>query len=90
MSCATLPYPSPAGAGSCTGSQDRMRPVSSAAGLVQLVFAASRAFRQAYREAARRRRTRQALAELSPRMLRDIGVTPAEARKEASMPWWAI
>lgn len=35
-----------------------------------------------------RRRQRRALSELSPWQLRDIGVTPEEARREAEKPFW--
>jgi uncharacterized protein YjiS (DUF1127 family) len=35
-----------------------------------------------------RARERQALARLSDRELRDIGVTRYEARHEANKPWW--
>ena len=34
------------------------------------------------------RRERQQLAELSDRMLHDIGLTPAQARREAARPFW--
>ncbi len=37
---------------------------------------------------SRRRSTRLALAELDDYMLRDIGLTPAEARQESSLPFW--
>jgi uncharacterized protein YjiS (DUF1127 family) len=90
MSCATLPYPSPPRAGLCAGAGNRARPVDLDAALARGVCAVTAAVWRAYREAARRQRTRQALAELSPHMLRDIGVTPAAARHEASKPWWII
>lgn len=35
-----------------------------------------------------RRRTRTQLNRLSPYMLEDIGITPAQARKEAERPFW--
>lgn len=35
-----------------------------------------------------RRRSRQALAELDERLLRDIGLTPSEAIAESAMPFW--
>jgi len=35
-----------------------------------------------------RRATRQALAELEPHLLEDIGRTAEEARREASRPFW--
>ena len=35
-----------------------------------------------------RRRQRMALLQLSDEHLKDIGVTPAEARNEASRPFW--
>ncbi|CUH82150.1 hypothetical protein TRM7557_03782 [Tritonibacter multivorans] len=35
-----------------------------------------------------RKRSRRALAELSPEQLRDIGVTAKEAHIEASLPFW--
>jgi uncharacterized protein YjiS (DUF1127 family) len=31
---------------------------------------------------------RRRLAELDARMLKDIGVTPAEAAAESAKPWW--
>jgi uncharacterized protein YjiS (DUF1127 family) len=37
-----------------------------------------------------RRRERQYLAEMDPRMLRDIGVGPHDARMEARKYWWEI
>ena len=37
---------------------------------------------------AARTRQRQALARLDPRLLRDIGVDPVSARREASKPCW--
>ena len=36
-----------------------------------------------------RARQRRRLAEMAPEMLRDIGVSPAEARAEAGKPFWA-
>ena len=38
-----------------------------------------------WRERARQRRD---LAEMSPEMLRDIGVSPRAARAEANRPFW--
>lgn len=35
-----------------------------------------------------RARQRQDLAEMSPEMLRDIGVSPRAARAEAARPFW--
>lgn len=35
-----------------------------------------------------RYRTRNALKHLDDHMLKDIGVTPAEARKEVARPFW--
>lgn len=35
-----------------------------------------------------RRRTRHVLGTLDDRMLRDIGVTRSQARKEARLPFW--
>lgn len=35
-----------------------------------------------------RRRERHVLAELSPHLLRDIGLTPEDARREAARPFW--
>ena len=35
-----------------------------------------------------RSRQRKALAELDDRLLRDIGITRTEARKEAARPFW--
>ena len=37
---------------------------------------------------SRRRRTRLSLAKLDDYGLRDIGLTPAEARQESSIPFW--
>jgi uncharacterized protein YjiS (DUF1127 family) len=39
-------------------------------------------------EAVRRRRSRRAISGLDERMLRDIGVSFAEAETEANKPWW--
>ena len=36
----------------------------------------------------RRQKDRNALAELAPHMLRDIGVSPAEADAESRKPFW--
>lgn len=35
-----------------------------------------------------RRRTRKQLADLSPHLLEDIGLTQAQARAEANRPFW--
>lgn len=35
-----------------------------------------------------RRRERQYLAEMEPRMLRDIGIGPHDAHREARKLWW--
>ena len=35
-----------------------------------------------------RRRSRQDLAQLDERLLRDIGLTPSEATAESTMPFW--
>jgi len=40
------------------------------------------------RTALRRRRTRQALADLDRFLLKDIGVSYAEAEAEANKPFW--
>lgn len=40
------------------------------------------------REALRRRRSRQAITDLDARMLKDIGVSYAEAEFEANKPFW--
>ena len=40
------------------------------------------------RLAQARRRERQLLSELDSRMLRDIGLSPFEAAREARKPWW--
>ena len=37
---------------------------------------------------SRRQSTRRALAKLDDHALRDIGLTPAEARQESSLPFW--
>jgi uncharacterized protein YjiS (DUF1127 family) len=39
-------------------------------------------------KAWRRYRSRQALAQLDARLLRDIGVTPMEASNEMNKPFW--
>jgi uncharacterized protein YjiS (DUF1127 family) len=39
-------------------------------------------------EWAERRRSRRHLAELDVRLLRDIGLSPAEAMREALLPFW--
>ena len=36
-----------------------------------------------------RARQRRHLAELSPEMLRDIGLSPSQARAEAGKPFWS-
>ena len=41
-------------------------------------------------EAWRRHRSRQALAQLDGRLLRDIGVTPMEAENEINKPFWRV
>lgn len=51
----------------------------------------ARWFEQARTQAAtwlQRRRSRQALAELDGRLLRDIGLSPSEAIAECAMPFW--
>lgn len=35
-----------------------------------------------------RKRTRMLLANFDDRMLKDIGVSPADVRREASKPFW--
>jgi uncharacterized protein YjiS (DUF1127 family) len=35
-----------------------------------------------------RAQTRRALAELDERLLRDVGLTTEQARRESSMPFW--
>jgi uncharacterized protein YjiS (DUF1127 family) len=40
------------------------------------------------RRALRRYRSRQYLGQLDAHMLKDIGVTPAEAEAEANKPFW--
>ena len=40
------------------------------------------------REWRRRRRSRTSLSQLDERMLKDIGVTYAEAEREANRPFW--
>jgi len=42
------------------------------------------------REWRRRRRSRASLSRLDDRMLRDIGVTYAEAEREANKPFWLL
>lgn len=37
---------------------------------------------------SRRARTRQALDRLNPDQLKDIGLTPEEAWREAALPFW--
>lgn len=36
----------------------------------------------------RRHQDRQALASLDDRLLRDVGISPAEAAREAAKPFW--
>ena len=50
--------------------------------------AAVNALRAGAREALRRRRTRQHLAELDGHLLRDIGVTTSDAHLGANKPFW--
>jgi len=50
--------------------------------------AAFHALRAGARVAMRRYRTRQHLADLDERLLRDIGVTRLDARQEAAKPFW--
>ena len=52
---------------------------------VSSAFADSLATFGLWRERARQRRH---LAEMSPEMLRDIGVSPSQARAEAGKPFW--
>ena len=40
------------------------------------------------REWRRRHRSRTLLSQLSDQMLKDIGITPAEAQHEANKPFW--
>ncbi|MBV9247800.1 MAG: DUF1127 domain-containing protein [Acetobacteraceae bacterium] len=40
--------------------------------------------------ALRRYRTRQRIAELDAQMLKDIGITYAEAEREANKPFWRL
>ena len=42
------------------------------------------------REAWRRRRSRVYLSELNEHLLKDIGVTPAEAELEMNKPFWRM
>jgi uncharacterized protein YjiS (DUF1127 family) len=39
-------------------------------------------------ECYRRRRARDELARFSPRMLQDIGITPADRERECIKPFW--
>jgi uncharacterized protein YjiS (DUF1127 family) len=41
-------------------------------------------------EAWRRWRTRRMIGELDPRMLKDIGASPSDAREEAGKPFWRV
>ena len=52
------------------------------------VMAAFAALRQGGREALRRQRTRKNLAGLDGHLLRDIGLTPTDAEREANKPFW--
>jgi len=36
----------------------------------------------------RRRRTRRALARFDARLLRDVGITRADAARESALPFW--
>lgn len=42
----------------------------------------------AFSEVTARRRDRRLLAKLDPHLLRDIGLSPEDARAEASKPFW--
>jgi uncharacterized protein YjiS (DUF1127 family) len=42
------------------------------------------------REAWQRRRSRVYLSELNEHLLKDIGVTPAEAELEMNKPFWRV
>jgi uncharacterized protein YjiS (DUF1127 family) len=44
--------------------------------------------RDALSQAAARRRDRRLLAHLDVHLLRDIGLTPEDARSEAAKPFW--
>jgi uncharacterized protein YjiS (DUF1127 family) len=44
--------------------------------------------RDAWTEAAARRRDRRHLAQLDVHLLRDIGLSPDEVQSEASKPFW--
>ena len=46
------------------------------------------ALRRSLRAAWRRRRSRHSLAGLDAHMLKDIGITYAEAETEANKPFW--
>jgi uncharacterized protein YjiS (DUF1127 family) len=48
----------------------------------------AKGLRDRLRVAWRRYRSRQRIAELSPYLLKDIGVTHAEAEAEANKPFW--
>jgi len=45
-------------------------------------------FKKRLREYRRRRATRQQLLELDLRGLKDIGISPADAEREANLPFW--
>jgi uncharacterized protein YjiS (DUF1127 family) len=58
------------------------------AGLFSAARKASASFAAHLGASLQLRRTRRALAELSDYELHDIGLTRAQARHEASRPWW--
>ncbi len=47
-----------------------------------------RSFRALLKDMASLHRQRHALANLDPHLLRDVGITPEEARIEAARPVW--
>ncbi|MBB3141470.1 DUF1127 domain-containing protein [Halomonas organivorans] len=47
-----------------------------------------RAWAQAWRRQALRHRTRRHLSRLDERLLKDAGISPAQARREAGKPFW--
>lgn len=57
-------------------------------GLPQVVREPRWTFRAMLRAAWRRHRSRQQIADLDSHLLKDIGVTFAEAEAEANKPFW--
>ncbi|HEY7608675.1 MAG TPA: DUF1127 domain-containing protein [Alphaproteobacteria bacterium] len=59
-------------------------PMPSGSGLARAVSAFALWCMRCHARAEQRRH----LAELDERMLKDVGITPAEAAEESTKPWW--